>query len=543
MKIISLIAFSCLVCSMLVKGQTIVRFVPEKSLQSGTSQPFGPGKIEQAGPDFSQIVRIELPQKTLKLTLKPSLIKQYERIITSEGEVPSQVDFFESVNNNQKCYLATINKRFYSLLLVEDGNFFSIEKSNDSLYVYEQLQPSGSLSYSCTHDEVFKSKVLSTARMPAGIQSGCYEFPVGFVCDYAHYLYSGQNSSEIEADNLLKLAAAQELWTPYAFNAEIIFKTIGQVIYTNTDVSPWSTNSDLPLNTIWGELNHFWVKPNEWKKYKSLILAGITGINFADKLNWGYGGGGQNEFGMGTLVFRNYLDKPKLKWLFAHELGHVFGANHDATGNYNIMNPDYYYSGSTWSSKSKSSINETLNSLESKKMLNACSQLILRFEVLKDSLAFSWQTNYDSIEDSFLVEYSSDGQKTWTQLTEIKSKGTFSYQNAVAYKLSLGQETYFRIRQYGRNIITSNIVNVIIMGLDNKSTNDIITIYPNPFSDQLTIKTMSPQPVIIYDLSGRQMEKKWMPQTQHLINTSSWMPGMYFIQLGENTSNVYKIVK
>ena len=132
MKIATVIGSILLGMATFSEAQTTVRFIPQKSINVGTGQSFGSGKVEQTGQDFSRKLRVELPQKTLTVTLRPSLLKQYTTVITSQGEVPSEVDFYEAGNSDQKYYLATVNKQFRGLLMVENDQFVSLEKTNDS---------------------------------------------------------------------------------------------------------------------------------------------------------------------------------------------------------------------------------------------------------------------------------------------------------------------------------------------------------------------------------------------------------------------------
>lgn len=539
MKKVILLFLLLFEAALLAQGQTIVRFKPEVSTISLPEK----GKIEQIGHDFTQMLRIELPHKTLRLNLTPSRLKQYQILYTSEGEQPSRAELFEAIDNNQKYYITTINRQFHGLLMLEDGHLVTLEKTKDSLFTFQKIISGEHSGISCAQNQV-NHPAFSPARAHAPLLSGCFEFPIAFVCDYAHYHFFGEKISEIEADNLLKLAAAQETWSPYAFNAEIVFKAIGQLIFTNNDTPPWSLDGTRALGTLWGELNNSWEKPKEWKKYKSLIVTGVTGINYGstpgELLTWGYGGTGQNEFSLGTILMKGFLGKPQSKWLFAHELGHVFGAGHDEEGGYVMQST---YSGNSWSPRSKSSINGTLDNLESKKLLKQCSTLILSYELSKDSLTFGWTTNYIAADDFFAVEYSQDEQKTWLGLGQIASTGSFSYKYRSVNKLPLGQVTYFRVRQQGMNLITSNVLTVSITGIAPESSIEDAVVYPNPFTNQLTVKNLTSRSISVYDQTGKLIQRVNISKPYFQIDTSSWASGIYFIQPEENDSKVYKIVK
>ncbi|TAE31439.1 MAG: T9SS C-terminal target domain-containing protein [Cytophagales bacterium] len=544
MKRIASIASFLLLIALFAPAQTLVRFVPEKK---ATNQPFGRGKIEQTGTDFSHRVRLELPGKTRLLILKPSPIKQYDSILTSAGSRPSTVDFFEASAPNQKYYLATINKRFHTLLMIEKGQFYSVEQTSDSLFSYQNITPDSSITRLCGYDKPTDPKPSSATNRHARLASSCLEFPVGFVCDSAYYKRFGQNMAQFEAANLLRLAASQEIWGPYAFDAPITFKAIGHIIYTNPADQPWSTDSQLPLSRIWGDFHNTYEKPAQWNRYKSLILVGLTGTNYGaterDRNTWGYAGGARNEHRMGTVCLKGYIEGISMRWLFAHELGHIFGAGHDTDGAY-VMSDSYPNVSSIWSRTSKDAINRTLASLEDRKLLNECPVMNLTYAIRKDSLELAWKTNYDAIEDSFVVEYSSDDQKTWRAADQIKSKKSFSYIYSLPNKLSLGQVAHYRIRQQGFNSLISNAVVVGILGVDHlPTTTTEVVVYPNPVSNQLTLNSPTPTALTVYDLLGNQIHRVSALKNKHIINTSHWNAGLYLIRFDANPEQVYKVVK
>lgn len=535
-----------LLISLFAQAQTIIRFVPEKTGKTAVNQPFEQGRIEQTGLDFVRRVRLELLGKTLQFVLKPSPIKRYDTVLTSEGSIPSTVDFFEASATNQKYYLATINKRFHGLLMVENGQFYSLEKTSDSLFSYQNITPDSAITRFCGFTKPTDPKPVSVANRNARLANSCLEFPVGFVSDYAHYKLSGENLGKIEADNLLRLAASQEIWAPYAFDANITFRAIGHIVYTDLTDPPWNTDSRLPLGRIWGDFHNTYEKPAVWKRYKSLIMVGLTGTNYGttdqDKNIWGYGGGARNEYRMGTICLKGYIGGNTMRWLFAHELGHVFGASHDTEGAY-VMSNSYPSVSSLWSLKSKDAINAALVNLEGRKLLNECPVMTLTYAIQKDSLELAWKTNYDSIDDSFVVDYSLNDQKTWSSFRQLKSTDSFSYTYTFANKLSLGQVTHFRIRQQGLNSLISNVITVGILGVDHLSTNAEVVVYPNPVSNQLTLNSPNPTGLTVYDLTGKPIHRVSVVKSQHTIDTSRWNSGLYLIQLDANPSKVYKVVK
>jgi hypothetical protein len=73
----------------------------------------------------------------------------------------------------------------------------------------------------------------------------------------------------------------------------------------------------------------------------------------------------------------------------------------------------------------------------------------------------------------------------------------------------------------------------------------LFKVYPNPVNGQLTIEAgkTSNERYVVYDQMGKKVlaGKLGFPVTT--IDVASLIQGVYFIQIGENTSNTFKIVK
>lgn len=538
-KLLFLCLFSGI--SLIMQAQTLIRFVPDKSFKSIDAQTLGRGTIRQTGNDFSGEVHIELPEKTLQLRFRPSPIKQYNKVQTSTGEQPSQAELYEAVDDQKKYYLTTIRKQFSGLFLSENGNYSGIAQSKDAFYSYQKMTPNDSADYRCAYNSIISS-ITTTARLRPTALPTCLEFPVAFVNDYMYYLFSNFDAAKVEADNLMRLATTQEIFSPYAFKAEITFKAIGHMVYTNQASSPWTTEITRSLADPATDLQLYWVKPDTWKKHKSLIVAGITGINFQGTLPgygslWGYTKATQNEFGMGSFLIKGFLNADQSRWIFAHEMGHIFGAQHDSDIRYLMYQ---LYSTTQWSPFSKTSINSMLDDLNLKNLLRQCPVMTLTYEVEKDSLAFVWKTNYDDLSDSFVIEYSSDEQKTWQSLTQIPAKGVFDYKLRLISKAPLSAITYYRVRQKGFNQIISNVLRISITSSEN--TAEFIKVFPNPVTNQLNIQLLVADNISIYTITGKRLFRTNAKQSLHLIDTAAWPTGIYFVQ-ADNSKQVYKVIK
>jgi Secretion system C-terminal sorting domain len=531
----------------LAHSQTILRFLSVKSSANAKLSVNNIGKIVQVGESFNQNLRVELPNKTLDLNLKPSRLKQYNNIITSEGEIPSKVELFEDKNDKGAYFIATIDRQFYSLLIIENDEILSLQETKDNQFLYQKIEKSKE-SFACGMDDFLPQiNQLQHSHNKNARTLGyldCYDFPIGIVCDFSQYS-TLQDVSKVEIENLLRIAKAQKIWGALVFNSEIKFKTIGQIIYTSSENQPWSEDSNISLSRVIGDFL-FWKKPKEWEKYPLLIKLGITGINFGETLSdkniWGRGGGGNAEYLMGTVIIKGFIAGLDGEILLAHELGHVFGCSHDKSAGF-VMYQHVNMGSSTWSQDSKKEVNATLDNLSNSKWLRVCPDIVLNWSFAKDSLALVWQTNYDTEGDSFTLESSTDEQKTWNKIAEIKANTKFKYQVKLPSKLISQQQIYFRVLQRGNNEITSNIATIIITETKGEPQNQEISVSPNPFDNQLIIRTVNSKIVNVFDISGRFIQQINLPDKQFTLNTSSWKNGVYFIQFDDSPTKIFKVIK
>ncbi|CAH0993919.1 hypothetical protein EMA8858_00024 [Emticicia aquatica] len=529
-----------LIISNPVIAQTIVRFTANKLQIDRNNQEIG--QIEQTGENFIGKAILQFDDKKINLSLTKSPIKNYKSLIYVAGEAVSEVEIFVDCSQTTKYFIATINKQFYSLLMLENGNLSRLESVKNENYVYkkhaiieEQIKEIIDIDLS--------SKSDLTKLKPNNV-SGCVEFPIAFIIDFAQYqkyenIENGR--AKLEADNLLQIAAVQELYAPYAFNARISFKVIGQMIFDKPGIAPWPED-DKKINL--GQLISYAAtaikKPVEWQNSKLLITILITGVDYESPYIYGRGGSNPKEHELGQAVVKGFLDKDKTLWITAHELGHVFGASHDDGS---IMAPLYEGRGYNFSIKSKAEINAVLNILDTNKWLKVCPEILLSWDTKSDSLLLFCQTNYDKLGDIFTLEYSEDKAQTWTKIVEIKSNEKFKYQFTLPQKKEYISGLYYRVSQRGINNITSDKTYILLTPTEEKETIVKPVVFLDNINNKLIIRSLQNEDVKLYDIYGRQLLYENMMNHEQTIDVSMLISGIYIVRLEGKSVFTYKIFK
>lgn len=529
-----------LIISNPVIAQTIIHFKSNKIQIDSNNQEFG--QIEQAGENFIGKAILQLADKKINLSLTESPIKNYKSVIYAEGEALSEVEIFIDCSQTTKYFIATINKQFYSLLMLENGNLSRLERGKNGFSIYKKSTIIEEQSKEKIDIDLPSKSDLTNFR--TNNVSGCIEFPIAFIVDFAQYqkyenIENGR--AKLEADNLLQIAAVQELYAPYAFNARISFKVIGQMVFDKPGMAPWPED-DKKINL--GQLISYAAtaikKPVEWQNSKLLITMIVTGVDYESPFIYGRGGSNPKEHELGQAIVKGFLDKERLVWVMAHELGHVFGASHDDGS---IMAPLFEGRGYNFSIKSKAEINAVLNILDTNKWLKVCPEILFNWDTKNDSLVFFCQTNYDKLGDFFTLEYSEDKAQTWNKIIEIKSSEKFKYQFILPQKKEYISGLYYRVRQSGINNITSEATYILLTPTEENKTTTKPIVFLDNINNKLIIRSLEIENVRVYDVYGRQLLHESIVNHEQTIDVSVLSTGIYIIRLEGKSVFTYKVFK
>lgn len=166
------------------------------------------------------------------------------------------------------------------------------------------------------------------------------------------------------------------------------------------------------------------------------------------------------------------------------------------------------------------------------------------FKVRKDGKEslISWKTASEENNKGFEIQKSADGE-SWKKLVWVDGIGTTSITQSYSYVDTEPHrgDNYYRLRQIDYDDTeTFSAVKVVNFNFDLEAP----IIYPNPVLDELTIQ----MPRInngkvtfeIKDIKGRvvMVEKVNLEAEIHKINTSSLVPGVYYLNIQSQSSSV-----
>lgn len=161
---------------------------------------------------------------------------------------------------------------------------------------------------------------------------------------------------------------------------------------------------------------------------------------------------------------------------------------------------------------------------------------------LDDTLVMSLTNGIDEIE-LFRTASSTDG---WENLRFALTEEDLSFTEEMRYSITASDLGAGHIVEAGLDAFSvtfKDTLSVDVLDI----TLDHLDVYPSPFSDQITITSVDAVSgtIQIYDASGRTISTSSISGTTTVINTASWMPGLYYVRVhtGHSISQTLSIVK
>lgn len=226
---------------------------------------------------------------------------------------------------------------------------------------------------------------------------------------------------------------------------------------------------------------------------------------------------------------------------------YVITVNFDPATLFNGTDPLYFGFTSTTSANA---FNEHKVSFAALLDPSACSTVASAFPVelvgfdanrFKEFVRLDWETASELNNDYFEVHRSVDGQD-WTKLTEVKGAGTTEIPQHYKfddYQASMGKN-FYRLRQVDFNG-SATLSDIVEVNLD-FATQDLLMLYPNPATEQITVQFRNAKDEKVYDIKvldvhGRIIYRQSKPDADQLLEgwaipVNEWSAGMYFLEIG-----------
>ena len=152
----------------------------------------------------------------------------------------------------------------------------------------------------------------------------------------------------------------------------------------------------------------------------------------------------------------------------------------------------------------------------------------------------NWRTASELNNDYFLVEKSLDGQD-WKLLEHIKGAGNSSKELAYQTTDYLNDERgiiYYRLKQvdFDGSFELSKVISITPFNNHEKYAN----IYPNPFENKLTIKTLAGSKMHIINVSGIMVYETTLSESQNEVDLDFLPKGFYIISVANQQFKIQK---
>jgi Secretion system C-terminal sorting domain len=158
-----------------------------------------------------------------------------------------------------------------------------------------------------------------------------------------------------------------------------------------------------------------------------------------------------------------------------------------------------------------------------------------------DAALLNWTAAMEENSNYFEVQTSRDGT-SWNSIGEVKAAGNSATPTNYTFtdNTPVAGNNYYRVVEV--SLDNTEIYSVVRQLSFGQAT--VLTFYPNPVKNQVTINTGSttPQSVTLMSVSGRQLQQNNQFVSGGSIDLSSYAAGIYFLAI-RNTSGQTEVLK
>lgn len=263
----------------------------------------------------------------------------------------------------------TIQKKKY---FIEPANKFDPSLKSNVHIVYTQEQIKEGNEMTCASGQAQREVKRTSAQLKSAT---CQMAELAIALDDAYRLAHGGSTGAInQSVSVMNMVAGVY---ENAFNDDIQFEIVTHYVSTCSSCDPWTSSTD--ANTLltdfsnWGSAG-FGVTHDIGQLWTGRNLCAPGDCSVAG-LAW---------IGAVCGAYRYHILEDftttawQLRVLVSHEMGHNFGANHDAASSNHVMRPSIAVNTTTWSNQSKSEINAALTSFTCLEdcVTGSCSEIL-----------------------------------------------------------------------------------------------------------------------------------------------------------------------
>lgn len=318
-----------------------------------------------------------------------------------------------------------------------------------------------------------------------------------------------------------------------AFSADKLEVATGKPVvftYEGTGATSWIWNFDdgTPVVNVQGPVTHVYATTGP--KNVSLTVSNVTGeatetknINVHEALVANFSYSPSEPYKGDEVTFTN-LSSPT-----ATTFEWVFDENDNEEGSSNAENPKHTYNTGGYKSVRlivKNSYNEKDTIVENILIQDSSANAVLaNFTFSPDTAIVNQVVTFTntSINATNYIWTFGDGADDYTE------NPTHTYTSAGTKKVKLVASNSTSTTS---NIITKNIVvKAATSGITSNSVADKILVFPNPASDQLTIKAENIESITILDVNGLVVYYKQTNNTENIIDISRLAYANYIVKI------------
>jgi hypothetical protein len=514
-------------------AQARIRFVTSLNPSAGNACS---GRLIISSTIQAAPCQLHLPVGHWTLMLRPSLIKASLINQTKPKTSLSPVSVLEGQSDDAgeavRVWLVLIRGSLQHLVLQKGDQLYQLDPTEDGQFLFsnQHQSPSGTSAFCPLPNQAKPSARPVNARKAV---TGCRVVKLALVTD----LSVGNTRTEETEAKLLAWVAATQAYFDVSFDTALRLQVSALFIPTKESPFPadWGQN--------FGDVNSYmkqWLNKQGFSTGQVDVTVGLTGANYQTGTFLGYTF--NDPLSLGTIMMKI---QPNLTVaLLTHELGHVFGASHDAQDFTYVMSPTVTGNSGRWSQQSKDAINAFLTRPEITSRLRECPTLVFNAADSNQVVHLQWEASYEEEVAAYVVSFDAQDDGRLQVLDTLPAKG--NPQQASRYHWvhttpRPGRNIYWLTQLSRSGAVLSRQQAVVTVKLDGGSSRPLVRISPSPFVDKLQIElTPQNQALAIYDAAGRLWFKQVVNSNTVIIPTSHWPGGVYVVRVDDQAWRVVK---